>query len=1008
MSDLPVHFLPWMRRGLATQIEESAVIGLAQSATTSAIADISVVGDGSDTRQVTRRPVELYGPGSVTALTASVITKRTPSPGANDVEPNYFAFVELASPDLPWRFTPAAPDNQDRLQPWLALVVVEDRPGVWIQTRANALPILHVDDTSQELPPADDVWAWAHVQVQHDLPGGDLGAAFESDPDAFKARLMCPRRLEADRSWIACLVPTFEAGRLAGIDSPGSDVAGLAWSDSGTAELPVYDSWTFSSGPKGDFESLVRKLTPQVLPDTVGVRDLDVSNAGSGVEIIEKGVLSFQGALVAPTIEPKKLSAKDGKILSDSLRMAVNATLDPDPDPASGYDPLIHDPVVAPSAYGRPQMGGQAVPEQKEAPVWFGQLNTRPQHRTVAGLGAEVVRNDQEHMMDVAWDTARELTDVNRRLTTSRLAIEATAPQAEKLKLLDDGELMQRANYVLRQLPSSSTRTAWAKLIESAVPTGLAAGSFRRIARPNNGLGSKSGLLNPALSVTSAFLADPLGPIGSYRNIVAPAGAEVKASNDDDDLSAELKDGLTKDLSITGAMIAYVDDELTDKVSLGGGLARADSEPALKKATTGPPKTASSAGLTAKSASITSSSSSSTPGIAGAAKKETVAADFSHSADFEATAAASPALRELLESSPALTLELTRPDLDKRATTAYEASVDLEIVAELRTALDPHTIIANALRVQITAPDSAWTEEVPPKMWAGPVFNTPFYERIRDLSVEYLVPGVGDIPDETLGTMLTNDAYVESFLVGVNHELAREFLWREFPARLNATWCHQFWNGPIPDIPDIASFKRRVPLGSQDGSAQSEVVLLIKGAFPRRYPDVLVYAVEAKWVAGDDENPRQEKKKGEVHAPVFAGELQPGVVFYGFDLKEDRARGSTKKNQHPGFFFVLEEQPKGPRFGLDVGEREEMGATPEQWFDLSWGHVTEAGSDVRTEFVDLAVTSWLAGAGEIPSNGGDDTWADSAAAMARITLQRPMRLLVHADAMLPASEMVDA
>ena len=34
------------------------------------------------------------------------------------------------------------------------------------------------------------------------------------------------------------------------------------------------------------------------------------------------------------------------------------------------------------------------------------------------------------------------------------------------------------------------------------------------------------------------------------------------------------------------------------------------------------------------------------------------------------------------------------------------------------------------------------------------------------------------------------------------------------------------------------------------------------------------------------------------------------------------------------------------------------------------------------------------------ANQWTETWADSAAAMARITLQRPVRMLVHADQML--------
>jgi hypothetical protein len=38
------------------------------------------------------------------------------------------------------------------------------------------------------------------------------------------------------------------------------------------------------------------------------------------------------------------------------------------------------------------------------------------------------------------------------------------------------------------------------------------------------------------------------------------------------------------------------------------------------------------------------------------------------------------------------------------------------------------------------------------------------------------------------------------------------------------------------------------------------------------------------------------------------------------------------------------------------------------------------------------------------ANTWEETWADSAAGMARITLQRPVRMLVHADQMLAPGE----
>ena len=51
--------------------------------------------------------------------------------------------------------------------------------------------------------------------------------------------------------------------------------------------------------------------------------------------------------------------------------------------------------------------------------------------------------------------------------------------------------------------------------------------------------------------------------------------------------------------------------------------------------------------------------------------------------------------------------------------------------------------------------------------------------------------------------------------------------------------------------------------------------------------------------------------------------------------------------------------------------------------------------------MDVTGPSWLVEAGALAGNGGRDAWGDDAAAMARITFQRPVRVLIHASAMLP-------
>ena len=72
---------------------------------------------------------------------------------------------------------------------------------------------------------------------------------------------------------------------------------------------------------------------------------------------------------------------------------------------------------------------------------------------------------------------------------------------------------------------------------------------------------------------------------------------------------------------------------------------------------------------------------------------------------------------------------------------------------------------------------------------------------------------------------------------------------------------------------------------------------------------------------------------------MFRATQAPDVTMLGFLLTEQQVRGAddAPNGGHPGWFFVLQEQPTEPRFGLDVATT--YGGTPQHWRDLSWGHL---------------------------------------------------------------------
>ena len=137
------------------------------------------------------------------------------------------------------------------------------------------------------------------------------------------------------------------------------------------------------------------------------------------------------------------------------------------------------------------------------------------------------------------------------------------------------------------------------------------------------------------------------------------------------------------------------------------------------------------------------------------------------------------------------------------------------------------------------------------------------------------MPGVGSLPDDSVGLAVINQASVEAFLLGANYEFARELAWREYPADLAGTWLRTFWDsgGAAEDIPPVADWTHGA-LGTHAETDPGQVlVLVVKGDLLRRYPNTLVTAVPAHWVEGAKPQLREEDHKGTPLAPIFTGSL---------------------------------------------------------------------------------------------------------------------------------------
>src|SRR5215831_20724784 len=328
-------FLPWLRQGLGNQI----VGGASDDGRPVIDVQLELSGkgvSGADLKKPVGRKVALYGPGDIQGIDHRAIFRTEPRNWITNFEPNYLASAEFYDEDFVWRYTPLPPEN-GRLQPWIALIVLEDREnnpefkeGKNVQDKP--LPYIEVTDVAL-FPPADQLWAWAHVHINRSLAANEsefvssdmeavlakLQGVLHENPDLGYSRILCPRKLGENRAYHAFVVPVFESGRRAGLGlDPYHDPALPAVGTSAwelyegrpePARYPYYHRWYFRTGGKGDFESLVRLLKPMPADHRVGRRDLDVRNPGADVASLDKGrpdlggVLKLGGALRIPEVD---------------------------------------------------------------------------------------------------------------------------------------------------------------------------------------------------------------------------------------------------------------------------------------------------------------------------------------------------------------------------------------------------------------------------------------------------------------------------------------------------------------------------------------------------------------------------------------------------------------------------------------------------------------------------------------------------------------------------------
>lgn len=897
----------------------------------------------------------LIGPGDVVGLDPRAVVRTYPRRDDNDAEFGFFAAVELDQADLPWRYSPAKPagavaSSTDTLRPWLTLIVLAEGSELATTDITSAslkqkLPLVSV--RRKHLPAENEIWAWAHLQANDTI--GDIAAleaAIGGAPGRVVARVMSPRVLQPQTAYRAFLVPTFERGRriVTGETLDQIDSLAPAWVRPADDDLPggevrvtlpFYYDFRFQTGTAGSFEALIEALVPGVLDETIGRRQMAVASPGLNLRDPAPGPISTSGALesVAASLIIDPGTAQQ---FIDDLKAFVDVSQIQAVD-EDGTTRIVK--VVSPPLYGRWYAAQSTL---VNPPQWFFSLNSDPRYRVAAALGTQVVQNEQQSLMDAAWLQIDQLRTINAERKVLQIARQVFGRYMARYVSIGfvESQLTLTARLHSHLLFNSST-TVFGTFAQSQLGAGFLTPQWRRFISPRGFLGRRFGLPKlPAGTAPNIFSRINDGSVLLAPTPVFPAGAigpqqiwgpTLGASLTDQQVTAlRTKLGASGEV-FWGLVLFWVSRKLLIDMKgqywwllqrlmrFGFSLIRLGNDPTLVRE---------NLRKSLLAGTLSGGQLATAPAAPTFTMKTGVRFNDPNTLPTDPGPLPAPGATDSLDAQRfrAAAIEVlnylgrgrTQPTLNK-----------VDLVASLKTIMDglsPSLTLLESQKSRLVFDTTAWkaTDQLEP-IQSGPQIDRPMYEPLRDISNDWILPGVGDVPDNTIGLLVPNQKFIEAYMAGLNHEMTRELVWNEFPVDQRGTYFRQFWdsrafvNGPqnvrtpdqlldiapIRDWPPASNLGDNSPRPPSEGVNDPRVVLLVKGQLIKRYPNTVVYAANSATFSIPADPSYDERH------PIFHGFLGSDVAYYAFDLKL-----SDVKDPSDPWFFVLQEMPAEPRFGV--------------------------------------------------------------------------------------------
>lgn len=495
--------------------------------------------------------------------------------------------------------------------------------------------------------------------------------------------------------------------------------------------------------------------------------------------------------------------------------IAGNATLEnDDTDPQKHQLNNNPDPLITAPLYGRWHALTERLKQATETSTgnynWVHELNLDPRWRVSAGFGTKVVQENQESYMKAAWKQVGDILEANKRVRQAQLAKFTSLVWYHKhLPSTEEKDLAKWlffASPIHRRIVSNG-KTVFYQKLESKLTNAVTSVNIRKILRPRGQIVKRRWAFDRKETNGASMVNSLIEKVNNGEVSAAPPREIPEGTQGPNDLADAAKPKLPAfilkilkrfpwikwivlALSIIMIFLMVVFPELIPR-SVGSTIAASLLVLFLFLKKWAKEVNNAKSVLEENDNPKAVNELPNSPDFEISEPKDDFNPTLGGDTDSEEATKFKDALKEaykILEESIKLGEKPERPTLDiSKVNEAVFQKINPELTVprwvSQGVALPPY-ILGNkrpSLKEKFT------------EAMAYPRFDLPMYKPLADYSAELFLPNINHIAQNSISLLETNQKFIEAYMVGLNHEFARELLWREYPTDQRGSYFRQFW-----------------------------------------------------------------------------------------------------------------------------------------------------------------------------------------------------------------------